>query len=356
MSKAKPFLFGTALGASAMFVALQYHVVHSHDGFQMIPRTPQQSVGLAYADIRAWTPSQWTDRPELARALMAHGASDLISESVTNILAESVSEENSTLEELRSFLNKSESGKKSDSASDLSDQPVPAGSSKDPETQFPGNDLFRIPFPQDAKAVGPADPFRVARTTGNGQPAASGSRFSAADVLEGLNDDLAPKSTVEPNAATPRAGTTAAKNGRSVTEQTQEMEDRIFGNGSKTGGKPTVKSAPKSESTESMFEEVSTQLENRAQEALNRAKQVVSGKADAAAGKTAKLAEGFIRSDLKDVNPEKADSHLNGASGETAALSSPLKAVSGDPSKPGAAAETANPASSLLKDFDPFLE
>ena len=332
MSKAKPFLFGTALGASAMFVALQYHVVHSHDGFQMIPRTPQQSVGLAYADIRSWSPSQWTDRPELARALMAHGASDLISESVTNTLADSVSEENSTLEELRAFLNKSESGKASEGASDRPDQSA-TGSSGDPDKKTPDNDLFRIPFPQDAKTEDPADPFRVARTAAKEQPLPTpGSRFSTADVLEGLNDDPAQKSTIERTAATPPA-TTAAKSGKSVAEQAQEMENRIFRTGSKAVGKPLSESGSNSDAAESMFEDVSTQLENRAQEALNRAKQVVSEKTDAAAAGSAGSSEGFIRSQLKEVIPDSAKSPLNGDSGETA-----------------------KPATSILKDFDPFLE
>lgn len=332
MSKAKPFLFGTALGASAMFVALQYHVVHSHDGFQMIPRTPQQSVGLAYADIRSWSPSQWTDRPELARALMAHGASDLISESVTNTLADSVSEENSTLEELRAFLNKSESGKASEGASDRPDQSA-TGSSGDPDKKTPDNDLFRIPFPQDAKTEDPADPFRVARTAAKEQPLpTSGSRFSTADVLEGLNDDPAQKSTIERTAATPPA-TTAAKSGKSVAEQAQEMENRIFRTGSKAVGKPLSESGSNSDAAESMFEDVSTQLENRAQEALNRAKQVVSEKTDAAAVGSAGSSEGFIRSHMKEVIPDSAKSPLNGDSGETA-----------------------KPATSILKDFDPFLE
>lgn len=333
MSKAKPFLFGTALGASAMFVALQYHVVHSHDGFQMIPRTPQQSVGLAYADIRSWSPSQWTDRPELARALMAHGASDLISESVTNTLADSVSEENSTLDELRSFLNKSDSGMTSGDTSDRPDQPE-SESSRDPDKKTPDNDLFRIPFPQDAQAAGPADPFRVARTAVNEPPLpTSGSRFSTADVLEGLNDDPAQTSTVERIASGQPAATTPAKTGKSVAEQAQEMENRIFGSGSKSSGKPSSKSVSNSDAAESMFEDVSTQLENRAQEALNRAKQVVSEKTDAAAAGSAGSSEGFIRSQIKEVIPDSVKSPLNGDSGETA-----------------------KPATSILKDFDPFLE
>ena len=185
MSKAKPFLFGTALGASAMFFALQYHVVHSHDGFQVVPRTPQQSVGLAYADIRSWSPSQWTDRPELARALMAHGSSDLIAASVASTLADSVSDDSSTLDELRTFLNSSEAaGVPQDDATDETDSEKSEGGTN--------NDLFRIPFPQDARSGAPADPFRIANANADEKVKESDSgaksRFTADDVLEGLRD------------------------------------------------------------------------------------------------------------------------------------------------------------------------
>ena len=104
MSKLKPFVIGSIVGASCVFVALQYHIVRTHDGFQMVPRTPQHSIGLAYADIRDWNAEQWADRPELARALVAHGSSDMIASSVTENLADSITSENSTLDQLRSFI------------------------------------------------------------------------------------------------------------------------------------------------------------------------------------------------------------------------------------------------------------
>ena len=99
----------------------------------MVPRTPQHSVGLAYADFRNWSPSQWTDRPALARALMAHGSSDLISESVAGSLADSVTEENSTLDQLRSFLDKStQDGVKGNAAGLLEIPPSTDAPSKPP--------------------------------------------------------------------------------------------------------------------------------------------------------------------------------------------------------------------------------
>ena len=356
MSNAKPYLFGAVLGASAMYVALQYHVVHSHDGFQMVPRTPQHSVGLAYADVRNWSPSQWTDRPELARALMAHGSSDLISESVANSLADVVTEENSTLDQLRSFLDKSaQDGIKDDDAGLLE---IPASPRKPAETDSDADDVLTgIPFPQDAKNTVVADPFRTARRPDVAAAAESDpvrpavpSRFSAADVIDGLRDDAhisadslspsvprsaAPKTssdTAAAAAAAPAPAPAAVK--RTPAQQAQATEARIFGSLSST--LPPSDPATSSDG-DSMFEEVSTQLENRAQAALNRAKEAAAAKSDkagSAANGATKSSESYVRKSVGDATPESVKSVIKDTASENAT----------------------KPAGSLLDQFDPFLE
>lgn len=105
MKNLKPFLLGSLAGCGAMFLALQYHVVQSHDGLQLVPRAPQVSLGLAWADIRHWDAETWAERPEVARALVAHGSSDLISESVARAIADSSAPDAGTIDQLRSLLN-----------------------------------------------------------------------------------------------------------------------------------------------------------------------------------------------------------------------------------------------------------
>ena len=351
MSNTKPYLFGAVLGASAMYVALQYHVVHSHDGFQMVPRTPQHSVGLAYADVRNWSPSQWTDRPELARALMAHGSSDLISESVANSLADSVTEENSTLDQLRTFLDKSaQDGVKGDATS-LLEIPVsplkPAITDSDAD-----NVLTRIPFPPEARNTSLVDPFsgdplQVAQRP---KPAdavpspplpAGPSRFSTADVIEGLRDDAnipvdsfsvtAPRSNPPRSTAPKSAAETAASAKLTPAQEAQATEDRIFGNSNAT----SQTSNPATEAGgDSMFEEVSSQLEGRAQAALNRAKEAASVKAGSAANSATKSSEAYTRKRIEDAAPDAVKSVIK---------SSP-------------AASESKPSESLQDQFDPFLE
>lgn len=340
MSNAKPYLFGAVLGASAMYVALQYHVVHSHDGFQMVPRTPQHAVGLTYADVRNWSPSQWTDRPELARALMAHGASDLISESVANSLADSVTEENSTLDQLRSFLDKSaQDGVKGDNGL----LEIPASTRKPENTDSnPDDVLTRIPFPQDASNTVAADPFRVAQSpespaapVQNPSHPAAASRFSAADVIDGLRNDVdhPVNSFIGP---APEATASAAASGkaaaaRTPAQQAQAAEDRIFG---RSGSASQTSNTATTADTDSMFEEVSTQLENRAQAALNRVKEAASDKGGSTVSGSTKASESYVRKNVDDAAPDAVKSVIKNSTTET-------------PTKP---------AETLLDQFDPFLE
>lgn len=109
MKKFKPFLIGAVAGSLVMFVSLQFHLIRSEDGFRLVPRTPQPSLGLFFVDLRGWTPEDYADRPELARALVAHGDTDLVASSVSDRLLDGVSEDGSTLDTLRGLMNESDS-------------------------------------------------------------------------------------------------------------------------------------------------------------------------------------------------------------------------------------------------------
>jgi hypothetical protein len=365
MSKAKPLLFGAALGASAMFFAQQYHVVHSHDGLQVVPRTPQLSLGLAYVDIRNWTPSQWVDRPEVARAVMAHGSGDLISESVATTLADRVTEDSSTLDELRGFLNGAKAKKSSDGDDESLGFPTDDADAESGKKEGSDNDLFRIPFPQDARTKAPADPFREARAedkVSEVQPDSSGrsasptrsgssapSRFSSDDVLDGFEEvsDLE-EDARKPSASSGSSVTKPSKTEKSVAEQANEMWDRIAGPSSggssstpKTSApKTTPKPAPKPSESDSMFEEVTTQLENRAQEALNRAKDTAKEKAVSTVEQGSASSSNYVREKAAEMLPDSAKSLLD-------------KDATGTGVGTGSAGN-ANPSSIL--GFDPFLE
>lgn len=353
MSNAKPYLFGTVLGASAMYVALQYHVVHSHVGFQMVPRTPQHSVGLAYADIRSWTPSQWTDRPELARALMAHGSSDLISQSVATSLADSVAEENSTLDQLRTFLSKPASETAGGTAAGLLQIP---GASSQPLNVDSGasDELDPLPFPRDAKKPELADPFEVAQSKdrtidSNSNDAIAprttppgASRFSAADVIEGLRNDVGnPVDSFNSAGGATDTGVssngTAAAKPSSTSQFTQAMEDRMFGNPAPVTKSTGTPKPATTDASQSMFEEVSSQLEGRAQAALNRAQAAATEKAGSVVKDGTASSQDYVRQRIEQAAPDALKSLIPGST------SAPAE-------------KAAQTGGSLLDQFDPFLE
>lgn len=80
MSKTKPFVLGSLAGAALVYASLQYHLVRSDDGFYLVERTPQASLGLAYADVRGMSDEDVAKLPELARAINAHSLKELVAD------------------------------------------------------------------------------------------------------------------------------------------------------------------------------------------------------------------------------------------------------------------------------------
>ncbi len=90
MSKFKTLVGGTILGATVMYVGLQYHLLLAPEGFLLVPRAPQHSLKEAYADVQTWDAQSWASRPELALAVTEHGRADLIGQGVQEQLLEDV--------------------------------------------------------------------------------------------------------------------------------------------------------------------------------------------------------------------------------------------------------------------------
>ncbi|MEZ6041826.1 MAG: hypothetical protein R3C20_15070 [Planctomycetaceae bacterium] len=365
MSKAKPFLFGSLLGASIMFVAMQYHVVRSHDGFQVVPRTPQASLGLAYADIREWDATKWTDRPELARALMAHGSADLISQSVVENLTDTVSTESATLDQLRSLINGKTDG--ADSATDARLFKLPDFEPLKPDAS--NENSIVIPFPQDAKRPLP-DPFKVAQSGSDqstserstsvqsgadranaagtdtssrtiNSDSSKGSRFGVDDILntgtQFFTEDVSPP-------ARTFSGDTSRNSVPSVSPTqkiAERLESTIFGSGpgSTSGEVPTSSSrAPVSP-----FEDISAELESRARSALNRAETSLGETGSKAMESITSDSGQFIRDRLPDSvrSAFPATPSTSGRSGNSAGAGSML---------------SEDTLRSLREKFDPFVD
>ena len=79
-------VFGALLGAAAMFLAFKFHVIRTKDdgiyGMVFIPK-PAAVLVDAYVDVREWTTAEWAKHPELVKALILNGRTDLVRKSVT---------------------------------------------------------------------------------------------------------------------------------------------------------------------------------------------------------------------------------------------------------------------------------
>lgn len=82
MGKTKIILGGAVLGAGAMYLGLQYHLLLTPEGMLLVPRSPQHSLRESYADVQDWDAQTWADHPRLALAVAEHGRADLIGEGV----------------------------------------------------------------------------------------------------------------------------------------------------------------------------------------------------------------------------------------------------------------------------------
>ncbi len=284
MKNLKPFLIGSVVGCGVMFVALQYHVVHSHDGLQLIPRAPQANLGLAWADVREWDAATWAERPELARALVAHGSSDLISESVAREIANSADPDSGTIGRLRSLLN--------DSMSSEFDAPL---FEQDDSGRFGDHrdDSLAIPFPQESRNQEWGDLFTLdgdsARTnladgsrTRHGQPSTGFADLD--DVIadeeetERLSQDrflrLSERPRNDPFSEAESSWRSRSGSDRSSrtdadsrARTTTILEDLLFSEDESSVPEPGMDSAMRN----SRFDSVTRALESRASRALDRA-------------------------------------------------------------------------------------
>lgn len=82
MRRLLAILFGVLLGGGIVYAAFEYHVVRTKERFLLV-RKQKSAWRDAYADVRAWTPREWTDHKELTRNLIADGYGEYVPRSPT---------------------------------------------------------------------------------------------------------------------------------------------------------------------------------------------------------------------------------------------------------------------------------
>jgi len=89
MSRLASFLCGVVAGAALLHFAMNYHVVRSRDGFDLIAKQPAR-LSEAYVDIRAFGINDWAGRPQLAAALVKANKQHLLGDSAAQAIQQSV--------------------------------------------------------------------------------------------------------------------------------------------------------------------------------------------------------------------------------------------------------------------------
>ncbi|MCP4785397.1 MAG: hypothetical protein GY903_27335 [Fuerstiella sp.] len=328
MGKFKPFLFGALFGAGIVFVALQYHVVQSQDGIRVVPRTPQHAIGLAYVDIRNWSAEQWADRPELARALVAHGSTDLVASSVTEGLMESISSDSAVLDQFRGFMNESASSDDSDSLFNDSDF-APLSAPSDADSQG----LMTIPF-GDARRKRSADtassgssanrPTVASRDVGSraDQPAwnrthrSSDEAVAARPAVAGQSDIPSVDHVFgsgrtglsnRPSYGTesPETKSDAGSAGLSVQQDMELLDDMLFGDEESSSRTSRVAAG---DAGDGGFEDITNTLDNRAEQALKRARAGFQQPTNRAFPRSADSANRYVRDSARNSHTEHGSS------------------------------------------------
>lgn len=346
MGKFKPFLFGTLAGSAVIFVALQYHVINTNEGFRVVPRTPQHSIGLAYVDMRNWNSSNFADRPEVTRALVANGLSDLVVGTVKDDLMNSVSSE-SPMGQLRGYLNGAAADSKSDPIFDSEDFMGIRKDDKAPNN-LNADDLFSIPFDRDARSRN-ASP-EIAQPTSPRTTVAQRAREAMNDVFnsnkspstgfEEVPDDSFRRSSPAPTASVPAPST------RSAADEASLLEDMLFGNGStqKTSPAPSSPQSPQPPASDfGIFEDVTGALEDRADQALQRARTGFQSEVNRTIEDSAGAVERFTRGKIRNALPDSVSSMFPDD------LSQPTRSATTTPAIPDA-------IKALQNGFDPFID
>jgi hypothetical protein len=86
------FMFlGVIVGATAIVMAFNYHLLETNTGLQLCPKR-SASLSETYVDIRKFTATDWASHPTLSADIVAAEKQHLMGESPTAAVKESVHE------------------------------------------------------------------------------------------------------------------------------------------------------------------------------------------------------------------------------------------------------------------------
>jgi hypothetical protein len=296
MGKLKPFLFGAIFGGGIIFVALQYHMIQSDEGFRLVPRTPQPSIGLAYVDSRGFGIDEWADRSEVAQAIIAHGSTDLITASAAGQISDTIAPPGSALDKVRSLLKQTENAFGKSGA----DQPGLLTIPKDDNSASDTMDLLSIPLTWN-KGNQPA--ANIAATP---QPTTVAQRETTSmkvigDIFKAGSNSVTDIEKPNTQATTPSSRLPSSFD--SVAE-TEALEKMLFG----YDEDPAEPSLSTRDSTPGIFEEITSGIEQRVEDSFTRAKSSLQNETTKTLSESTGSIDRYIRDRVQDAVPKSVSS------------------------------------------------
>lgn len=89
MGKLYNFVLGVVVGFVLYHAATNYHLVYANDGVHLIAKT-QPRLSEAYVDVRAYTPADWANHPQLVLDLQQAGKQHVLTGAAADAVNDAV--------------------------------------------------------------------------------------------------------------------------------------------------------------------------------------------------------------------------------------------------------------------------
>lgn len=83
------FFSGVVFGGALVYFAMNFHVIRSREGFDLVPKVHPQ-LATTYVDISEFQVSDWANNAEIAAALVQANRKDLLDNAINDTLDQGI--------------------------------------------------------------------------------------------------------------------------------------------------------------------------------------------------------------------------------------------------------------------------
>jgi hypothetical protein len=89
MSRLGSTLTGVVLGGALVYGALNYHVLRTAEGVELVPKL-SATFSDTYLDVRQYGVAEWADHEQVARAVVKSGKDHILKDAATRSVQEGI--------------------------------------------------------------------------------------------------------------------------------------------------------------------------------------------------------------------------------------------------------------------------